>query len=249
MAARVAAPDRADGRLFGGAARGQAEAVAAFAARGRARRARRWPAASATRRGPRPSSIASHSTGLGRGSAQTGRPSVAAMPSTCSWSKRTTSVVREAWARPWPSGLRPGGSRSSSRSPWRGAVPGPRPAGRRALRSPESLPSTCASARAKPALRSASPWPLTADLGLVEPCGAGASRLRCAARTPAPNAASSSVAATNAVPCGLPERIDPSLPARTAGMVPQAGHAASNRGRLRARLLKSPSSRRASGAP
>ena len=56
-------------------------------------RARRWPAPAPTRRGPRPSSIASHSTGLGRGCGHTGKPSAATMLSTLSWSKRTISVV------------------------------------------------------------------------------------------------------------------------------------------------------------
>src|SRR3546814_1204271 len=49
--------------------------------------------ASATRRGPEPSSIASHNTGLGLGAGHTGSPSAAASPSMSSSRKRTTSLV------------------------------------------------------------------------------------------------------------------------------------------------------------
>src|SRR3546814_10369056 len=49
--------------------------------------------ASATRRGPEPSSIASHNTGLGLGAGHTGSPSAAASASMSSSRKRTTSLV------------------------------------------------------------------------------------------------------------------------------------------------------------
>ncbi len=51
-----------------------------------------------TRRGPLPSSIAIHTTGLGRGCGHTGSPSAATRPSTSSWWKRATSMVRKLGA-------------------------------------------------------------------------------------------------------------------------------------------------------